>query len=188
MWTSLLCLRWHVKEIPILVGLHVPLRRNSPGDISPWFFWLCWYSSPTSEYALSTNLFWTRRPQCNPQDKVRLCTPEIHDVPITTFHSQDSMSVQSERSSTVWGDTPVLGPGVSVNQNMSQVSWNLYKVPASSAYQGCVMSGISCLIFLVSGSILILYSMITRGSPYITPSLLCIIISVPFPFRKTSNE
>ena len=72
--TSLLCTRWRVKEIYILIGFHIPLQRNSPRDISPLFCWSCWYSYLTSAYALSTNRFWTRRPQCNPRDNVCPCT------------------------------------------------------------------------------------------------------------------
>ena len=65
--TRLPCPRWCVEEISILIGLHIPLRRNSPGDFTLRFCWLCWYSSPTLAYALSTNRVWTRRPRCNPQ-------------------------------------------------------------------------------------------------------------------------
>ena len=73
--TYLLCPRWRIEEISILVGLHVPLCRNYPGYISPWFCWSCCYSSLTSAYALSTNLVWTRSPWCNLPDNVPLCTP-----------------------------------------------------------------------------------------------------------------
>ena len=73
--TSLLCFRWRVEEIPILIGFHVPLWSNSNGNISPWFCWSCWYSYLMSAYSISTNHVWTRRHQCNPQDNVRSWTP-----------------------------------------------------------------------------------------------------------------
>ena len=38
-WTHPPYLRWRVLEISTLVGLHVPLRHNSPGGISPRFCW-----------------------------------------------------------------------------------------------------------------------------------------------------
>ena len=34
------CPRWRVVEISTLIGLHVPLRHNSPGNIYPRFWWL----------------------------------------------------------------------------------------------------------------------------------------------------
>ena len=74
-WTRILCPMWRVEEISILIGLHVSLQHNSPGDISLRFHWSCWYSSPKSAYALSANRSWTHRPQCNRQDNVRLCKP-----------------------------------------------------------------------------------------------------------------
>ena len=45
-WTRLPCTRWRVVEIYTQIGLHVPLRRNSPGDICPRFCWSCWFFLP----------------------------------------------------------------------------------------------------------------------------------------------
>ena len=118
---SLLFPRRHVEEISIMIGLHVPLRRKSPGDISLRFFWLCWYSSTTSAYTLSTNCVWTLIPQCNPPDNVHPCTPKIRDVRRTLFQPRDSPGVWSVRSWSARDDAPVPGPGVSANENWSQV-------------------------------------------------------------------
>ena len=73
--TRLLCPRWCVIEISTMIGLHVPLRNNSPEDISLRFRLLWWFSSPKSAYILSANCVCTRRPQCNPQYNMRPCTP-----------------------------------------------------------------------------------------------------------------
>ena len=73
--TSLLCPRLRVEEISTLIGSHVPIRLNYPGDIFPQFCWSCWYYSPTSAYALSTNRVWNCRHQYYPQDNVRPYTP-----------------------------------------------------------------------------------------------------------------
>ena len=42
-----------------------------------------------------------------------------------------------------------------------------------SAYQGCVTRGWDPQISLLRGSTLITYSIMSRGSPWVTPSLLC---------------
>ena len=39
-WTRVLCLSLHFAKRSIIIGLHKPLWRNSPGYISPPFWWL----------------------------------------------------------------------------------------------------------------------------------------------------
>ena len=64
---------------------------------------------------------------------------------------------------------------------------NIPNALALSSYEGYVTSGTSYLRFLISVNILILYVIITRGQPCVTPSLLCIILDVPLPFYITSD-
>ena len=92
-WTRLSCPRWRDVEISTLVGLHVPLRRNSPEDISPLFRLSCWCSSPTPAYALSANQVYICHHWCNSQDNRRPCTYYIRDMLWTLFHPQDSPGI-----------------------------------------------------------------------------------------------
>ena len=62
-----LCPRWRIGEISTLIWSRVPPRRNSHGDISPWFRWFCQFVSHLSAYAPSANCSWTFHPQCNPK-------------------------------------------------------------------------------------------------------------------------
>ena len=67
--------RWRVVETSTLIWSRVPPRRNSPGNISPLFFWSVKCSSPMSIYALSANRIWNSHNWCNLRDNAYMYTP-----------------------------------------------------------------------------------------------------------------
>ena len=183
----LLCHRWRVGEISIMIGFHVPLWCNSPGDISLHFRWSWLCSSTTSAYALSAKRGWIRHPWCKPQDNVYPCTPKTHDVFWARFRLQYSPGVRSVHSWTVWGDTPVPGLGLLSNQNKSQVSqtylklWHCQHTRAVWLQVSRVWDYLSVKVRLSRTRSLQDYSPVSRSLYYVDR------LTVPFLFRKTSD-
>ena len=56
-----------------------------------------------------------------------------------------------------------------------------------SAYQGCVTSCIARFRILISGIIPILYTIIKKESPCVTPSLQCRVLAILLLFRKNEQ-